>query len=153
MSRKFNRILILVAALLALGLTVGMASCDSTSPEFLTTEAATEAATDAPTEPVTDTPATTEEITTEEETTLSIQDQLGLDVKDEDLKDIMQNIFGGTLSKNETVMFLEKGDVKSLLFPIKEIVSVTSYDGSKVYEEGVDYVVEDGDVIYFRFNV
>ncbi|MBQ1982750.1 MAG: SGNH/GDSL hydrolase family protein [Clostridia bacterium] len=30
------------------------------------------------------------------------------------------------------------------LYPIKSIVSVTSYDGKKVYEEGKDYVVEDG---------
>ncbi|MBQ3506952.1 MAG: SGNH/GDSL hydrolase family protein, partial [Clostridia bacterium] len=109
--------------------------------------AATEAPTEAPTEPVTEAPTeevTTEEITTEEETTLSIQDQLGLDVKDEDLKDVMQNIFTGTQSLKETVMFLDKGEVKSLLFPIKDIVSVTSYDGKTVYEEGKDYVIEDG---------
>ena len=142
-----KRILILASALLAMLLAVGMAACDKTPAEPAATEAteATEAPTAAPTEPVTEAPATTtEEATTEEETTLSIQDQLGLDVNDEDLKDIMQNMFGGTQSKNETVMFIDKGDVKSLLFPIKEIVSVTSYDGSKVYEEGKDYVVEDG---------
>ena len=149
-------ILMMVAALLLVTVAaVGMASCNNTpagTPETTVgetdvTPAATEAPTEAPTEPVTEAPTeevTTEEITTEEETTLSIQDQLGLDVKDEDLKDVMQNIFTGTQSLKETVMFLDKGEVKSLLFPIKDIVSVTSYDGKTVYEEGKDYVIEDG---------
>lgn len=61
-----------------------------------------------------------------------------------DLNTLMQPIFGGTSSVNETVMFLDKGDVKTLLYPIDTIVSVTSYDGKKVYEEGKDYVIEDG---------
>ena len=152
MNRK-NRILTAVAVMLLSGLVaVGMASCDTntTEPETTAGEATvevTEAPTEAPTEPVTEAPTeevTTEEVTTEEETTMSVKDQLGLDVKDEDLKDVMQNIFTGTQSLKETVMFIDKGDVKSLLFPIKEIVSVTSYDGKTVYEEGKDYVIEDG---------
>ena len=149
-------ILMMVAALLLVTVAaVGMASCNNTpagTPETTVgetdiTPAATEAPTEEPTEPVTEAPTeevTTEEVTTEEETTLSIKDQLGLNIKDEDLKDVMQNIFTGTQSLKETVMFLDKGDVKSLLFPIKEIVSVTSYDGKITYEEGKDYVIEDG---------
>ena len=31
-----------------------------------------------------------------------------------------------------------------LLFRIDEVLSVTSYDGSRVYEEGIDYAVDDG---------
>jgi hypothetical protein len=46
--------------------------------------------------------------------------------------------------RNETVMFLDYGDVKELLYPIESITSVTSYDGSKVYVEGKDYSVVDG---------
>ena len=149
-------ILMMVAALLLVTVAaVGMASCNNTpagTPETTVgetdvTPAVTEAPTEEPTEPVTEAPTeevTTEEVTTEEETTLSIKDQLGLNIKDEDLKDVMQNIFTGTQSLKETVMFLDKGDVKSLLFPIKEIVSVTSYDGKITYEEGKDYVIEDG---------
>ena len=155
---KKNRILTVAVALLLASVTaIGLASCtgESTNEPATTvaeTIATTEAPTEAPTEPVTEAPTeevtteevTTEEVTTEEETTMSVKDQLGLDVKDEDLKDVMQNIFTGTQSLKETVMFLDKGEVKSLLFPIKDIVSVTSYDGKTVYEEGKDYVIEDG---------
>ena len=158
---KTIRILTALAALLLIGVTaVAFASCDKnpdTSAD--TTAEATPAPTEEPTEPPTE-EATTEEATTEEETTeeatteevtteevtteAPIKDQLGLNIKDEDMIEAMQNIFGGTTSVKETVMFLDKGDVKSLLYPIKSIVSVTSYDGKKVYEEGKDYVVEDG---------
>ncbi len=75
---------------------------------------------------------------------LNIKDVLGLDVKASDLDPLMAPIFSGTEAKNETVMFLDKGDVKELLFPIDTVISVTSYDGKKVYEEGKDYVIEDG---------
>ncbi len=75
---------------------------------------------------------------------LNIKDVLGLDIKLADLNDLMQPIFSGTTVMNETVMFLDKGDVKSLLYPIDSIQSVTSYDGKKVYEEGKDYAVVDG---------
>lgn len=153
---KKNRILTALAAILLAGVTaVGLTACNDTAdqpdttpdtPASVTAEP-TEPETEAPTEPVTEAPTeevTTEEVTTEEETTLSVKDQLGLNIKDEDLKDVMQNIFTGTQSLKETVMFLDKGDVKSLLFPIKDIVSVTSYDGKITYEEGKDYVIEDG---------
>jgi lysophospholipase L1-like esterase len=145
---KKNRILTALAAILLAGVTaVGLTACNDTVDQPDTTPDTIAPVTAEPTEPVTEAPTeevTTEEVTTEEETTLSIKDQLGLNVKDEDLKDVMQNIFTGTQSLKETVMFLDKGDVKSLLFPIKEIVSVTSYDGKITYEEGKDYVIEDG---------
>ena len=136
------------SVLLGTLIAVGMTACDNTD-----TPATTDAPTVAETEPATEPGAieeatteeeTTEEATIEEETTLSLKDQIGLDVKDEDLKEIMQNIFAGTQSVKETVMFLDKGDVKDLLYPISSIESVTSYDGRTVYEEGKDYVVEDG---------
>ena len=56
----------------------------------------------------------------------------------------MQHIFTAPRSERETVMFLEKGEVKDLLFPIERVESVTSCDGSIVYQAGADYVVEDG---------
>ena len=156
---KKNRILTALAAILLAGVTaVGFTACDNTPDQPDTTpdttvEATaepTEPETEAPTEPEPETEAPTEEVTTEEVTTEEVtteaplKDQLGLNIKDEDMIEAMQNIFGGTTSVKETVMFLDKGDVKSLLYPIKSIVSVTSYDGKKVYEEGKDYVVEDG---------
>ena len=156
---KKNRILTALAAILLAGVTaVGFTACDDTPDQPDTTPDTTvevtaeptEPETEAPTEPETETEAPTEEVTTEEVTTEEVtteaplKDQLGLDIKDEDMIEAMQNIFSGTTSVKETVMFLDKGDVKSLLYPIKSIVSVTSYDGKKVYEEGKDYVVEDG---------
>jgi len=145
-----TRILIVLLAVLLLSMLAVSCAQEPNNPETTDevtaapVESDTEAPAETPTEEVTTEEVTTEEATTEEETTLSVKDQLGLNVKDEDLKDIMQSVFTGTQSKNETVMFLDKGDVKSLLFPIDTIVSVTSYDGSRVYEEGKDYVIEDG---------
>ncbi len=149
-----KKILTAVAATLLAGLVAAtLASCVEEEPtvtdaptEDVTTPT-TDAPTETPTDDATDVPTeevTTEEVTTEAPTEAPIKDQIGLNVKDEDMKDIMQNIFGGTQSLNETVMFLDKGDVKSLLFPIKSIVSVTSYDGKTTYVEGKDYAVEDG---------
>lgn len=109
-------------------------------PTLPDAEESTEPGTAFPTEEI-----TTEEETTEEETTEApLKDQIGLNVRAEDLKDVMQNIFSGTQSLKETVMFLDKGDVKSLLYPIKDVVSVTSYNGKVTYVEGKDYVIEDG---------
>ena len=85
----------------------------------------------------------TEEITTEEITTSYMQ-SLGL--KEENLSEIMQNIFAGNVVKNETVFVIDKGETKKLLYPATEIISVTSYNGSIVYKEGVDYVLENGGI-------
>ncbi len=156
MNQKKRILTVLAAVLLAGVVSVGLAACTTpdepeesvgdTTVEI--TAEPTEEPDEEPTEEATTEEVTTEEITTEEvtteEVTLSIKDQMGLDIRHNELKDIMQNIFAGTQSVKETVMFIEKGDVKSLLYPIRSIVSVTSYDGSKTYEEGKDYVIEDG---------
>ena len=157
---KRNRNLIAALALLLIGiLAVGLVACDTatetpdTTPEETTPEVTPapteEATTEEPTEEATTEEATTEEETTEEVTTEApteppVADQIGLNVKDEDMVEAMQNIFAGNTSVKETVMFIDKGDVKELLYPIKEIISVTSYDGKTTYVEGTDYVIEDG---------
>lgn len=81
---------------------------------------------------------------TTEETTTNVLSNL--DVKAEDLNDMMQSIFKGNEVKNETLFFIDKGDEKQLLFPATEIISVTSYDGKTTYENGKDYVLVDGKV-------
>ena len=67
-----------------------------------------------------------------------------LNVKQEDLKEIMQNVFDGTISLKETVMFIDKNTTKDLLFPINSVISVTSYDGKTTYLEGRDYEIVNG---------
>ncbi len=73
-------------------------------------------------------------------------DSMSLGIKMSDLSDLMQPIFSGNTVKNETVMFLDKGDIKTLLFPIESVISVPSYDGTIVYQEGVDYSIIDGKI-------
>ena len=97
----------------------------------------------------TQTEAATELETLPEEETVNmeeIKEDIGLDVKKSDLQGIMRYLFDSQSVTNETVMFMEKGDAKALLYPIDNIISVTSYDGSIVYQEGVDYVLEDGNI-------
>jgi hypothetical protein len=74
-------------------------------------------------------------------------DMLGhrpLNYKAEDLTWELQNVFDGNYVKNETVMFIDKGDTKELLYKIDKVISVTSYNGKKTYVEGDDYEVVDG---------
>lgn len=116
---------------------IGMTACDQASDA---TDAPTVAVTDPITQPEESTSGGSDtDISTEEETTVWTPD-----VSLSDLSEIMQPIFEGNTVKNETVMFLEKGDVKSLLFPADSIVSVTNYMGNITYREGIDYVLEDG---------
>ncbi len=68
-------------------------------------------------------------------------------IKSNNLEECMQNIFDGDTVKNETVMFLEKGETKDLLFKIDRVLSVTSYDGTVSYAEGVDYEVRNGRLV------
>ncbi|MBR6782627.1 MAG: SGNH/GDSL hydrolase family protein [Clostridia bacterium] len=147
---KLSRMLLLLGTLLLAGaVAVSFAACvktptvetsDETTPEVDETTATPETTEEETTEE-----ETTEEATTEEETTTTpVDEQIGLDVQAEDLNEIMQNVFGGTTSIKETVMFIDKGDVKSLLFPIESMISVTSYNGNITYEEGRDYVIVDG---------
>ncbi len=69
---------------------------------------------------------------------------LGLQVRLADLSEDMQPMFRNNRMINETVMFLDKGETKALLYPIEKIESVTSYGGTTVYEEGKDFEVVDG---------
>ena len=88
---------------------------------------------------------TTGSDTTTSDTTTTppvVSNPIGVNMSD--LDDLMKPIFYGNTIKNETVMFLDKGDTKTLLYPIDEIISVTSYDGRKVYKEGVDYSIVNG---------
>ena len=130
--KQINRILLLLGTLLLAGaVAVGLTACQKPEPTPVDTTVSAE--TTIP-----------EETVPEETTEPTLAEKMGLDVKQADLKEIMQSIFDGTVSLKETVMFIDKGDVKSLMYPIEGIVSVTSYDGKTTYEEGVDYVLEDG---------
>ncbi len=125
---------------------------EAPTDEAVVTDPATEAPTDpiseeteaprteAPTEPPTEAPTET----IPETAPPTIKEELGLEVHMSDLNKLMQPIFSGTTTINETVMFIDKGEIKSLLYPIGTIESVTSYDGKIIYEEGKDYVIEDG---------
>ncbi len=73
-----------------------------------------------------------------------------LDVSRDKLSELMSDIFSGDTVKNETVMFLDKGDEKELLYDIDTVLSVTSYDGKRVYKEGVDYEVRDGKLVALK---
>ena len=67
-----------------------------------------------------------------------------LNYKETDLAREIQNVFSGDHVKNETVMFIDKGDTKELLYKIDKVISVTSYNGKITYVEGEDYEVAGG---------
>ena len=57
----------------------------------------------------------------------------------------MLPILTGEVVYNETVMFVSKADRARLLFEPTEILSVSSYDRHRVFQEGRDFVLsEDG---------
>ncbi len=70
-----------------------------------------------------------------------------LGISKDQLNELIRDIFSGNTVKNETVMFLDAGDEKELLYDIAEVIAVTSYDGTKTYREGVDYAVRDGKLV------
>lgn len=72
--------------------------------------------------------------------------KIELGILEESLEDSMKSMFCGDTVLNETVMFIDKLEVKTLLFDIDTIISVTSYDGKTTYEEGTDYDVIDGKI-------
>lgn len=154
MKDQIRRIFLLMTLLLLGALTVTLVAChtedtpDSPDSSPDTTVAVTEPATTPPADSdpsgSTTEAATTEAATTEEVTTPSLGDLIGAEAELSELNDLMQPIFSGTTVKNETVMFLDKGDTKSLLYPIQSVQSVTSYDGTVTYEEGKDYEIVDG---------
>ena len=114
---------------------------ENTTEENTTEENTTEENT---TEENTTEESTTEENTTEESTTEEKYIIEGLDVDSSKMHGNMQNIFGGDTVFFESVMFINKGETKTLLFPIDEIIEVQSYNGRKKYVEGRDYQIVDG---------
>ena len=89
---------------------------------------------------------TTEEATTEEVTT-EVPYPFSYEIYKSDLADIMQNMFEGEAVIGESVMFIDHGEKKSLMYYADSITSVTSYDGLVTYIEGVDYALEDGKIV------
>ena len=59
----------------------------------------------------------------------------------------MSPIWDSELIHNETVMFLEGETSAPLLYSADKIVAIRSYDLTTVYEEGVDYKLEDGKIV------
>ncbi len=59
---------------------------------------------------------------------------------------LMENMFEGNHMLNETLMFIDYGDSKQLLYTPTQVISVKSYDGSITYTEGTDYSVENGKI-------
>lgn len=72
---------------------------------------------------------------------------LPLNIEKGKLNSLIADIFSGNTVENETVMFLDRGDERQLLFRIDKVLSVTSYDGKKTYVEGKDYEVRDGKLV------
>ena len=60
---------------------------------------------------------------------------------------LMDNVFEGNKVYNETVMFLDYGDSKSMMYYVDKIISVKNYNGTVTYVEGVDYALEDGKIV------
>ena len=118
------------------------------APTDAPTEAPTEPATEAPTETValTEADTPTEEVTTEAVAEPETEDY-SLHIPASKLDDTMTHLFSGNSVKNETVMFLDPGQAKSLLYKADEILSVTSYDGKITYVEGKDYELKDGQIV------
>lgn len=153
----------LLCGLLFLTLCSAGALISCTEPGDTTTDTDTETATDPETDPetgyatatevVSDTAAETDpatepatETVTETETETEVE-TIDLGISMDSLKEEMQLLYSGTQVRNETVMFLDAGEEKSLLFCADSILSVTSYDGTKTYEEGVDYELKDGKLV------
>ena len=59
----------------------------------------------------------------------------------------MKPIWDTEVVHNETVMFLWDETTAPLLYHADKIIAVRSYDLSIVYEEGVDYKLEDGKIV------
>ena len=123
--------------------TVSKEETTVTSTTAATTTEVTSEATEETKETVT-TEKVTDEITTEKPVE---PDEPSYEISKSMLSDIMQNMFEGNTVKNETVMFIDYGDVKELMFYADSIISVTSYDGKITYTEGVDYALEDGKIV------
>jgi len=76
-----------------------------------------------------------------------INTDVNINVMAANLDPMMQPMFkNNTHIVNETVMFIDYGDTKSLLYNADEIVSVKSYDGKITYKKGVDWELVNGDI-------
>ena len=113
----------------------------------VTTEPVTESTS---TEPETEPGDSTEPDSTEPETEPRPVPEMNISMSD--LSDIMQPLMwknNGTV-KSETVMFLDKSapyNAKTLMYDPVEILSVTSYNETVTYTEGVDYELRDGKLV------
>ena len=119
---------------------------EETSAPETTEETSIEETTEETTVEETTIEETTIEETTEAETLYEIE---GLNLSADKLQATMSDMLGSGLMRNETVMLFDSdldGEPKALLFPIKEIVSVTNYAGNRTYTEGVDYEIVDGKI-------
>ena len=120
------------------------------SPKHVTNEETTNSPSEEPSETISE-GITTDAVTTEEVSTEGVvteePDVLSYEIYKSSLAEIMQDMLDGNTMKNETVMFIDYGDVKSLMYHADEIISVTSYDGLTTYTEGVDYALEDGKIV------
>lgn len=65
----------------------------------------------------------------------------------ENLDRVLTPLWEGDTVYCETVLFLGKGEKKQLFYEPLEIMSIHSYDTSKVYTEGEDYILEDGKLV------
>ena len=147
---KPRKILCLALALLML---LPLVAC-TPSEKQTTDSAATTGAPQSTTAPSTDAPtgttgttATTGTTSTEENTTQTPPPEENLmDIYLDDLNFSMKPIFSGNYVREESVMFLEYGEEKELLFPIDRVVTVTAYDRITKYKEGVDYAIVDGKI-------
>ena len=118
----------ILTVLVVIVMACGAVSCSTVSPESITS-------------------ASPDQIINTVEPAEATDDMSGhrkFNFKAEDLTWELQNVFSGDHVKNETVMFIDKGDTKELLYKIDKVISVTSYNGKKKYEEGRDYEVVDG---------
>ena len=70
-----------------------------------------------------------------------------MNIKADALNPLMTSLWSGDEVRNETVMFPDAGEAKSLLYRADCILSVTGYDGKRKYTEGVDYALQDGKIV------
>ena len=118
-----------------------------TEPQASASATDTEPETEPVTAPGTDTETdTTPETDTETETETETEG-IKLNIKADALNPLMTSLWSGDEVRNETVMFLDAGEAKSLLYRADCILSVTGYDGKRKYTEGVDYALQDGKIV------
>ena len=85
------------------------------------------------------------ESTSTENTTLEQSEETSEDfyMNYANLSEKMKYLFSEKSVVDDTLFIIDKGEVKSLLYPATKILSVTSYDGKITYVEGDDYILTD----------